>query len=90
MKKITLTFKTKKGEDAYSKVEEEGNKKPYLERQVSRRIIKETLFSKNPLVIVFEIKIERLALAIDIKSLMISSLEKFGAVKDIDYIMEVE
>lgn len=89
MKAIILKFKTKKGEEAYHKVDAEGKKQPYMDRKISKSVAKDSILSKNPLVVKIKIKVKFLAVKIKLDHKVEEALQKFGAKKDIDYKLEV-
>jgi len=90
MKKIILEFKTKKGEKAYYKVEEEGKAQSYLDRKIGRAVARESILSKEPLTIELKIKVKRLAIKVGLDNQIIQGLKKHGAIKGVDYDMEVK
>jgi len=86
---ILLRFKTKKGEDAYRKVEEEGKAQSYMDRKIGRAVARETVLSKKPLIIKIHVKVKRLAVRIKLDEQVTVGLAKHGAKLDTDYTMEV-
>jgi len=89
MKEILLTFKTKLGRTAYSKVESEGKTQSFMDRKIARSVAKDEVVRKNPLVVRIKIKIKRLAIQINLPEQVEKGLKKFGAEKDKDYSIEV-
>lgn len=89
MKDILIRFQTKKGENAYNKVREEGEAQPKMDKAIARRVCRETIISQNPMILKIKIKIPRLAIACDLPKQVETGLAKFGAKKDRDYTMEV-
>lgn len=90
MKKIILKFLTRKGEEAYYKIEEEGKNQPWKDRKIAEKVCTDKVISKNPLIVETKIKIDWLAVQIQLDDKMIEGLQMFGAVKDIDYTMNIE
>lgn len=90
MKLITLTFRTEKGEAAYRKVEAEGKKASFMEKQIVKKVCRDRVVSLKPLTVEIKVKIPRLAVQLDLEAQVEASLSKFGAKKDIDYVMVVE
>ena len=90
MKNILVRFKTKKGEDAYNKVREEGEKQSKFDKAVAKRVCREIIISQKPMILKMKIKIPRLAVACDLPKQVEAGLAKFGAKKDQDYTMEVQ
>ena len=88
MKRITLWFLTPKGEKAYHDVEKssEGAKA----NMVANKVAKTKIVNKNPLTVIIKIKIKWLAVQIEFDKQIIDGLKQFGAVKNIDYYMDVE
>lgn len=89
MKEIKLIFKTKKGEEAYFKIEEEGKNQSGTDRRIVRRVAKDKTVSTTPLVVIVQIKIKRLAIALSLDEQIELALKKCGAKKNIDYTLEV-
>jgi len=89
MKEIVLKFKTEKGEKAYHKVDAEGKAQSFLERQIAKKVARDILISKKPLIVKIKIKVKRLAVQVKLDEQVEIALKKFGAVKGIDYELEV-
>ena len=89
MKEILLTFKTKKGETAYKKSEEEGGKASRLEKRAVKCIFRDSITNKDPLTVLITIKSVRMAVQLDLTKQIEDGLAKFGAKKDRDYSMQV-
>lgn len=89
MKEIILTFKTEKGEQAYKKVDEEGKKQSFMDRKISKAVASDKVVSKNPLIVNISIKVQRLAVHVELDKKVKEALEKFGAVEGVDYSMKV-
>lgn len=89
MKTITLSFLTKKGEEAYQKVDFEGKSRPWRERKIGDLIAKDKVLSRNPLIVRIDIKMEVLAVQIEIDKNIISGLAKYGAELNKDYTMKI-
>jgi hypothetical protein len=89
MKLIVLKFLTKKGEEAYFKVESEGKKQSWKDKQIASHVAKDVVFSKSPLEVHVEVKIEWLAVQVQLDQQIIIGLKKHGAVIEKDYTLEV-
>ena len=87
MEKIIITFLTEKGEIAYKKVEEEGDKESFINKRISKKVAVDKIVNKKPLVVEINIKIKWLAVKIDLRNGISESLSKFGAVEDTDFII---
>lgn len=90
MNKITLTFSTVKGEQAYRSVEEEGKKQPWRDRKISEKVCTEKIVNKKPLTVEITIKIGWLAVQIDLPTQIKTGLAKFGAHEGDDYTMDIQ
>lgn len=86
---ILMTFLTDKGCKAYYSVEAEGKKQSWKERQIANRVCEDRVINKDPLKVQIDVKIAWLAVQVDLPTQIEAGLEKFGAVKDKDYTMEV-
>lgn len=89
MKEIILRFLTKKGEEAFHKVEEEGKSQSYMDKKIGKAVAKEIILSKKPLIVNIKVKVKRLAVQVELDKQVIIGLEKYGAKQNIDYEMEV-
>lgn len=89
MKIIILKFLTKKGEDAYMKIMEEGKKQSWTDRQISKKVADDSITNTNPLVVEIRVKIPWLAVQVELDKQIITGLEKYKALLDKDYKMEV-
>ena len=90
MKEIILTFKTKKGESAYHKVDAEGKTQSYMDRKIARAVARDNIISKDPLTVKIKIKVERLAIQVQLDEQIVEALKKKGAVQNKDYTMEIK
>lgn len=90
MKKITLTFLTEKGIKAYEAVEEEGKRQSWKEKQISRKVCRDSVVCKDPLTVEIKVKIPRLAIQVDLPAQIKDGLNQKGAVIDKDYTMEIK
>lgn len=88
MKFIRIKFLTEKGERAYFKIEEEGNKQPFMDRKISNMVFSDKVVSKDPLVVLVDVKIEWMAIKIDLRQQIIEGLNKKGCVLDKDFVLE--
>lgn len=88
MMKYRLKFLTKKGEQAYNKVEQAGKKESFINKRIVNKVYSETVESKNPLVILIELKIVRLAPLINLAEQIEQALGNYGAVNLVDYVIE--
>lgn len=89
MKEILLRFKTKKGEDAYWKIDAEGKAQPKMDRRIANAVAKELILQKDPLVVKIKIKIKRLAVQVKFHEQVEEALKKCGAKKERDYDLQV-
>jgi len=89
MKEIVLFFKTEKGEKAYHQVDAEGKAQSFMDRKISRAVAKDSIVATNPLTVKIRIKVERLAIQIQLDEQIVTALKKYGAVRDTDYTMKV-
>lgn len=90
MKHIRLQFLTEKGAKAHRAVEDEGKSRPWKERKISEKVCSDKIISNNPLIVQITIKIPWLAVQAELDKQIVTGLEKFGAVRDQDYTMEVQ
>lgn len=90
MKEINITFLTNKGEEAYKSCDEAGKKLKRKDQAINNLVAKDFIISNDPLVIKIKIKISWLADLNNYDLLIIEGLGKFGAIRNIDYIMVVK
>lgn len=90
MDKIILKFLTAKGEEAYRSVEEEGKRQPWKDRKIAEKVCTDKIISKNPLTVEINIKIGWLAVQVELDKQIVTGLDKFGAVQDKDYTMDIQ
>lgn len=90
MNLIILKFLTEKGAKAYQKVDEEGKKESWQNRQIARRVARDRIVCQNPFTVEITIKIPRLAIQIDMPAQIEEGLSNYGAKLDRDYTMEVK
>jgi len=89
MKEILLKFLTKRGEEAYAKVEAEGKAQSRLDRRIAKSVARDTVIQKSPLVVKIKIKIKRLAVQVQLDKQVVEALKKFGAKENKDFEIEV-
>lgn len=89
MKRILMQFLTETGVQAYNAVEEEGKKQSWKDRKISQKVCTDKVISKDPLTIQIDVKIGWLAVQVELDKQIVQGLEKFGAVQDQDFTMEV-
>jgi len=90
MNSIVLTFLTKKGEEAYRMVEKEGKKQSWRDRQIGKRVATDNVISKNPLIVKIDVKVDWLAVRVELDKQIALGLKNHGADIDKDYTMEVQ
>ena len=88
MKRITLEFLTLKGEKAYHDVEK--SSEGLRADVVGKKFAKIKILNKNPLTVLFKLKISWLAIQLEFDKHIIDGLKQHGALKDIDYNIEVK
>lgn len=90
MKKIVVRFLTEKGVSAYWQTEEAGKNETLQNKMIMRKIARDKVISKDPLVVEIDIKVPRLAIQSKMDELVVQGLEKCGAKKDKDFTIEVK
>ena len=90
MKLIVLRFLTVKGENAYWKIEEEGKRQSWKDRQIAKRVAEDKVVSEKPLVVRIVVKIPWLAVQVKLDEQVRVGLEKKGAREGTDFKLEVE
>lgn len=88
--RITITFKTKKGEEAYKKSCEEGKKENFLNKAIAKTAFGEDkIIKENPLVIEIRPKIHWVALRVNLPQMVRDGLTKLKCVEGKDFTVEV-
>lgn len=88
MKKITLKFLTDNGINAYREIQK--TKSKLKDRMIVNALFTDKEISKDPLIIEINIKMSWMAVKIELDKQVIEGLKQKGAVKDIDYKIEVD
>lgn len=90
MKEILIYFLTVKGCKAYASIDEAGQKESKINKKIVKRIYKDSVVSKDPLIVRILIKIPRLAVATEFDKQIIKGLEDKGAKNEKDFKLEVK
>ena len=90
MLKYKLVMLTDAGREAYKKVEEAGKKESFMNKQIVKKVLSEKVIEKNPLTVLIEVKIPRLAPVLNIAGQIEESMKKYGAVNTVDYMIQEE
>ena len=90
MKLIVLKFLTKKGEDAYFQAEADGKKQSWKDKRIASHVAKDNVVCKKPLEVHIQIKMETLAILVELDKQTVIHLNKYGAVIEKDYTMEIK
>lgn len=89
MKKITITFLTKTGEEAYKSFK--AVPQSWKERQILKHIFKEKVINSDPLKIEIKVKkgamIELALITVDITNKIRDGLKEKGCIENTDYII---
>lgn len=90
MRKITLKFKTKKGENAYKELDKKGKQESYKNKLIVKGFYKEKTINHDPLTIEIKIKIPWLAVQVNLDQQIKTKLKELGLQQSIDYTIKVE